>query len=83
MVTMLYPERRRVTAEQILGWYRDRLCDDAIASFRSRLDREPTDQELDALVQDTLHREAETPVETAIRYLEDVGVATFQRGTDR
>lgn len=78
-LTLLYPDRRRITVREIITWAKDRMCDNAIEVenlHRRSEGLEPlNDEEIEKLI-----ASVETPtLEDAMERLQDDGVATFGR----
>ncbi len=62
----IYPQRRHVEPDIVIGWAHDRMVDDF-----ARENKVDADQALDVIPRPTLIE--------AVDYLEDAGVCTFQR----
>jgi hypothetical protein len=72
-LTMIYPERRQVSARQVLSWYADRATDEFL---RSVFVGPPSPDGDDGFAFWQLANRI-TPLAVAMEVLQDLGVATF------
>lgn len=75
-LTMIYPERRQVSARQVLSWYADRVTDEYLAT---QFVGPPSPDGDDGYTFWQLAISI-TPIAVAISTLEHLGVATFDTG---